>query len=85
MANLSLILGSSGLLGFILMFFWIGRWMGKIDSKLNSLDEIKNGLKEVKISVQSLEVRMSRLETQDEERFRNEIKLLVSERRGQGG
>jgi len=84
MFNWSLILGSGGLLGLVLMFFWVGRFMGKIDSKLTVLDEMKKDIKEIKGSVQNLEIRMSRLETQDEERFRNEIKLLVSERRTGG-
>jgi len=54
-------------------FMW-----SRIDKKF---DFVFQELKEIKISIQDLNVRVSRLETQDEERFRNEIKLLVSERR----
>jgi len=95
MLNLSLILGSSGLLGFILMFFWIGKWMGKIEARLDGFDKrfdsidkkfeaLLQEIKEIKISIQNMESRVARLETQDEERFRNEIKLLVSERKKEG-
>lgn len=39
LANLQIFLGSAGILGFILMFFWVGKWFGKIDERFNRIDE----------------------------------------------
>lgn len=57
----------------------------RIDKRFDFIDKrfdsIESELKEIKSSIHSVDIRVGRLETQDEERFRNEIKLLVSERR----
>lgn len=60
----------------------IGGLMAWIYTRIDKrFDSIESELKEIKSSIHSVDIRVGRLETQDEERFRNEIKLLVSERR----
>ncbi len=77
---ISLFVAISVMMGGMFAFMW-----GRIDKKFESVDKrfdlLFQEIKEIKISIQSLEIRVGRLETQDEERFRNEIKLLVSERK----
>lgn len=39
MEILSVFLGSGGLLGVLVLFFWSGRWFGKLDHVLRGIDE----------------------------------------------
>ena len=69
----TIILSLTVIMASMFRFMW-----SRIDKRF---DVVFQELKDIKISIQDLNTRVSRLETQDEERFRNEIKLLVSERR----
>jgi septal ring factor EnvC (AmiA/AmiB activator) len=76
---ISLFVATSIMMGAMFKFMW-DRLDKKFDLLAQEIKEIKADIKEIKASLQSLEMRIGRLETQDEERFRNEIKLLVKER-----
>ena len=84
---ITIVLSTSLIMGAMFKFMWsrIDKKFEAIDKRFEAIDRkfemIIEELKEIKIAIQDLNVRVSRLETQDEERFRNEIKLLVSERR----
>lgn len=70
---ITIVLSLTVIMASMFRFMW-----SRIDKRF---DIVFQELKDIKISIQDLNTRVSRLETQDEERFRNEIKLLVSERR----
>ena len=83
----SIIIPMALMFGASFKFMWsrIDKKFEAIDKRFEAIDKrfeaILAELKEIKLSIQSLEVRVGRLETQDEERFRNEIKLLIREKR----
>lgn len=67
------------MLGAAFKFMW-----GRLDKKFKEIDDrflmVLAELKEIKMDIRSLEQRIARLETQDEERFRNDIKVLIKDR-----
>jgi chaperonin cofactor prefoldin len=84
---ITIVLSTSLIMGAMFKFMWsrIDKRFEGVEKRFEGIDRrfemLIEELKEIKVSIQDLNVRVSRLETQDEERFRNEIKLLVSERR----
>lgn len=81
------IVATAVMFGAMFKFMWsrLDKKFDGINEKFDSIDRKFEAtlleLKEIRLCLHSLEVRISRLETQDEERFRNEIKLLVAERK----
>ncbi len=70
--TLSTIVATAIMFGAAFKFMW-----SRLDKKFG---EMLTELKDIKSDIRNLDQRVARLETQDEERFRNEVKLLIKER-----
>jgi len=60
----------------------IDKRFDQIDQRFAQIDQkfeaVLVEIKEIRIDIHKIDIRLSKLEAQDEERFRNEIKLIIS-------
>lgn len=71
------LLGVLVIVGSMFRFFW-GVLEKKFDSMDRKFEAILLEIKEVRQDIRNIDHRLSKLEGQDEERFRNKIELFVT-------
>lgn len=80
MENLGIWIGSGGIVGIVVLFFYMGRGFGKLETKLGDIDKrfdsidkkfemILLEIKEIRKELSNLDIRLSRLEVRVEERM----------------